>query len=199
MKAVSKFFIIILTIGILSLCVTCSSRNSDKLKEEPLNIRFPQLKSEAQGEFYDILGCDGYYVDRPTPAYQVMRHYYTQDGVVIAASFGFPDLGEDIALDIDGDGVRELICNIVYGDGAERVRIYRLRNDSIEVGTVDESFFEAKNAESRSIRERFEPASGIFVFTYTPLDNLSSRVSLEYDSLELFTFYEFSELQLNNR
>ncbi len=190
MKAASRFLYFLQIIALLACGWLYFSRSPDRseAKSEPLIIGYSPLETAVQGDYCDILGCDGFYVDSPTPGNQVQRHYYTQNGEVIATSWGFPGWGEDCVLDLNGDGVRELICNVVYGDGAERVVIYSISGGLRLIGTVDESFFDEKNAEYRSIRERYDPEAGVFIFSYAPADNPSERVFLQYDTLAVFTF-----------
>ena len=71
-------------------------------------------------------------------------YFYTEDNKEIAQQFG-PNLYDPwfYNVDLDGDGVDEMICPCVYtADGCPCVLIYRNNNGVIEVGYPDESRFE---------------------------------------------------------
>ena len=90
--------------------------------------------------FDDIMGLSGFYSETTDGANFITRQYYVPAVVggytPIGESFGYTI--DDHVVDLDGDGVTELICNCQYGaDGAERVFVYRLdtREGYIEQGT----------------------------------------------------------------
>ncbi|MBO4635562.1 MAG: hypothetical protein J5685_00275 [Clostridiales bacterium] len=71
-------------------------------------------------------------------------YFYTEDNVEIAKQFG-PGLFDPwfYSIDLDGDGVDEMICPCVYlGDNSPCVLIYRNNGGVIEVGYPDRSRFE---------------------------------------------------------
>lgn len=83
--------------------------------------------------FQDLLGYDGYFITRKesTP---METTYYAVEGektFIIARSWGFER--EDNFIDIDGDGIKELVCNVVSGDGGQNTLIYRRFEDGIRV------------------------------------------------------------------
>ncbi len=83
--------------------------------------------------FQDLLGYDGYFITRKesTPTETT---YYAVEGdetFIIANSYGFER--DDYFIDVDGDGVRELICNVCAGDGGQNTLIYRRYEDGIRV------------------------------------------------------------------
>ena len=83
--------------------------------------------------FYDLLGYDGYFITKKdsTP---METTYYAVEGdetFIIAKSWGFER--DDYFRDVDGDGVRELLCNVCWGDGAQDTLIYRRFEDGIRV------------------------------------------------------------------
>mgnify|MGYP003305631155 CR=1 FL=1 len=100
-------------------------------EEDSKNEEFPHV------EFKNILGFDGYYVEeRPYPFPYYIK-YYGYDGEkyqLIAESFG--EERDDYVVDFDGDGINELICNVMYGDGALRTIVYRREENKILSGKV---------------------------------------------------------------
>lgn len=83
--------------------------------------------------FHDLLGYDGYFITKKdcTPT---QTTYYAVEGdetFIIAQSWGFER--EDYFRDVDGDGVRELLCNVGWGDGVQDTLIYRRFEDGIRV------------------------------------------------------------------
>ncbi len=93
------------------------------------------IESEAMIRvgFQDVLGYDGYFITRKesTP---METTYYAVEGdetFIIAQSWNFER--EDNFIDIDDDGIRELVCNVVSGDGGQNTLIYRRFEDGIRV------------------------------------------------------------------
>ncbi len=82
--------------------------------------------------FENLLGHNGFYMDVRYPDWFSTRYYYALEYgklVCLADSFrpsAFEEERSDYMVDLDGDGDRELICNVMYGgDGAGAVEIYR--------------------------------------------------------------------------
>lgn len=126
------------------------------------------------GRFTDLMGLNGWYVEEEIVPHHHGRSYYTEiDGetVRIAESFNF-EL-DDHVVDLDGDGLTELICNCVYGgDGAQRVYVYRRKGDVVERATLDYNKLELTAWEDwgvNSTAEWFDPASGTFMVEYASL------------------------------
>lgn len=85
----------------------------------------------VQTTFTGILGQNGF-IRQESGADGFSTNYYIAqtDGreTCIAESWGWER--DDTAVDLDGDGVKELVCNVTYGaDGAQRVVVYRLAAD----------------------------------------------------------------------
>ena len=128
--------------------------------------------------FFNILGFDGYYTEDEGAPHHLLRRYLIDAGsgtIQIAESFGF-DL-DDYAVDLNGDGVIELVCNCVYGaDGAQRAYVYRRNGDVIERGSIDYGKVNLTawdNWSVNSTAERYDPASGKIVVEYASLASSS--------------------------
>lgn len=73
--------------------------------------------------------------------YMYERAYYTiTEGkpVLIAESWGVLGWGNDYVRDIDGDGENELLCNVVWGDGAERGVVYDYADGQVYAGNMED-------------------------------------------------------------
>lgn len=87
--------------------------------------------------FENIMGLSGFYSETTDGVGFITRKYYVPAVVggytPIGGSFGYTI--DDHVVDLDGDGVTELVCNCQYGaDGAQRVFVYRLKNGAVEKG-----------------------------------------------------------------
>lgn len=82
----------------------------------------------VRGEFADIMGYSGYTLRDKTKVYPHQTFYYAVEGdeeFLIAYSWNFEEKEDDYIVDIDGDGVNELVCNCTYGDGGQNVIVYK--------------------------------------------------------------------------
>ena len=124
--------------------------------------------------FTDILGTDGYtldYVQSPAGNY---RSYYGVDGTPLALSFGWDR--SDTPVDLDGDGVRELVCSVTYmADGVPAVLVYRLVDGEIRQAEV--------SAVPVDIYQNDPPPSGPAWTTYDPETN-TVTTSLQFPGEE---------------
>ncbi|MED9903973.1 MAG: hypothetical protein UFG06_07295 [Lachnospiraceae bacterium] len=88
------------------------------------------------GTFENLLGHDGFYLYDHYFNMWYLAYYYALEGdelICLADSWGGDP--SDYMVDLDGDGDRELVCNVVYtGDGACRTIIYRYDGKQVEYG-----------------------------------------------------------------
>lgn len=106
----------------------------------------------------------------------ILRYFAELDGKTqcIAEVFGYTVSEPEVySKDIDGDGIKELICNCTYGTGTKRVYIYRNNNGVIEQGTLvydtnDSSIFpNLNNWGINAIQEMYDPDNDTFVISYS--------------------------------
>lgn len=85
-------------------------------------------EESIQTTFTNILGQSGFIRQESFASGFLFNHYIARIGgreTCIAESWGWDR--DDAAVDLDGDGVKELVCNVTYGaDGVQRVIVYRL-------------------------------------------------------------------------
>lgn len=67
-------------------------------------------------------------------------YYAVTEGkpILMADSFDCFWLGDDYIRDIDGDGKNELLCNVIWGDGAYRGLVYDYDDRQIYVGAMED-------------------------------------------------------------
>ena len=131
------------------------------------------------------------YADRCLPFFVFAR-------AGVPESFGF-DGAEDYAVDLDGDGVKELVTNVQFGgDGHETVYVYRRVGDGpegIQIGTLDLSDLPMNyddwgiNATAAS----YDPEEKVFRVHYAQ-KNTEEYGVLETRGLERFEFSEYKKL-----
>ena len=107
--------------------------------------RFERIEGSPEGK--DFMGLGDYRIDTlilHTSATKILLFVTCEDDRVVAecgrniAPYGEPEAFSFV--DMDGDGISELICNYQYGTGAERVIIYRNNNGTIECSGINEVY-----------------------------------------------------------
>lgn len=88
----------------------------------------------------ELMGLDCWYTEEITTPSFFGRTYFSQisgsdTSFIVAESFGYEI--DDYIVDLDGDGISELVCNCQYGDGAQEVFVYRRNGDQIERGYIE--------------------------------------------------------------
>lgn len=140
--------------------------------------------------FQDVLGSGGFVLWTGWSGWRI-RRYFTIEGntlVQIAESFG----GEDYSVDLDGDGVKELVSNVVYGgDGHASVFVYQRREDGIWRGRLNWGDLPGHdNWGVNSTWEEYDPVENVFRIHYTVKDREEPGV-LESSGLTNITFKPF--------
>ncbi len=161
----------------------------------------PQNTSTPSGKntFTDVLGYNGYYVkiEETAPGFIIWKYYAETEGKekCIAEVFGYaaPPKPEAYSVDLDGDGIKELICNCIFGTGAQRVYVYRNHQGVIEKGRLS---YDPENREmfpgmfhwgANAINERYNPEKGVFEIEYAVEGEMEMAVTV----LELNTDIQF--------
>ena len=99
------------------------------------------LENRCVTPFEGIMGLDGFYDTEYEFPYFSIRTYYGIFGeyekyMYIGESYGF-DEPEDYIVDIDGDGITELLCNCVTGASTHSdLYVYKLSKEGILKGHV---------------------------------------------------------------
>lgn len=91
--------------------------------------------------FDNLLGAKGFSLGLRPWGWMYERAYYViTEGkpVLIAESWDSCQSGDDYVRDIDGDGVNELLCNVIRGDGACRGLIYDEVDGQVYVGAMED-------------------------------------------------------------
>lgn len=165
-------------------------------------VELPPIMTLPEGSvpFTDILGYDGYIQTENTAApWWKMRTYYAVSGgeiFPIAESFGFGE-AQDYSVDLDGDGVKELVTNVQFGgDGHEDVYVYRRVADGpggIQKGVPDLSDLPNHNNWGvNSTAASYDPETGLFRIRYAQ-KGTEEYGELEFRGLERFEFSAFQK------
>ena len=151
------------------------------------------LSEAALQPFTDILGTDGYtldYVQGPAGDY---RSYYGADGTPLALSFGWDRA--DTAVDLDGDGVRELVCSVTYmADGVPAVLVYRLSEGEIlqaEASAVPEEVYQSGPPAVGPAQSHYDPESNTVTSSLRFQGEEAQRswtMPLELEGLEFYPY-----------
>lgn len=151
---------------------------------------------EIAEQYTNIMGYDGYIVAVEETAPHFLTWYYcTEENYeekCIAEVFGYSG-GEERAfiVDLDGDGITELVCNCMYGsDGEERVFVYRNNGGIIEQGYLDiYSDVENEIGCAGAIKEKYDPETGTFKVVVNADGRELKNVS--FTGMNYFTFMPY--------
>lgn len=163
-----------------------------------------QQDREDTESFTNILGFDGYCVriEESSPNIYVWYYYAEIEGETqcIAEAFGSPLPGwwpEAYSVDLDGDGISELICNCSYGDGVERVIVYRNNSGIIEKGFLVQKYLETDfnidiTVAAYAIIEKYDPVENTFNITNYASDGSVRTAAVKgMDYLEFLPYVPF--------
>ena len=147
-----------------------------------------------------VMGLDVRREDEELVPSHYLHSYVVQtaDGpLTVAESFGF--VLDDHVLDLDGDGVTELVCNCVFGgDGVSRVYVFRRNGDVIERGGVDYEKLALTawdDRGSQSTAEWYDPTSGKVLVKYASLAGSAvDRALTKEAGRDAFAWEEFAVL-----
>lgn len=152
-----------------------------------------------QTPFAGILGYDGYLLRKPGAGGFSICHYIAEkDGreLCIAESWGWER--SDHAVDLDGDGVQELICNVTYGaDGANRVMLYRRGVDGFVEYADPLELLDVPHEDwgVNALLESYDAGRGMVDISYIPRGQDGGRKDWETTSyspdMEKLTFLPF--------
>ena len=183
--------IIMLAVGICFVC-SCSSQKQVDSKSK-VETSGPTSSSEH------IFGNDRSFevVDQNTTGTGNHRYlFYDNNQSIIAENYRWRGDSEWHTIDIDLDGLYEVICNDQFEDGAERVSVYRDRKGVIERGYISEEYIcSLLDIEQISLPgnliEKYDTNTNTFFVVYD--DGVGKRVeaSIGFSNINYLEFSEF--------
>ena len=116
---------------------------------------------------------------------------------MFAESYGYEI--DDYVIDLDGDGVTELITNCIDdGDDARHVYVYRRKGSVIERGTPDwdkaELLPDGYPQDSFTLSEFYNEENRAFLLSYAYPNGSHTQVTRNYPSYEIFRFDIWKEI-----
>lgn len=165
---------------------------------DALGIGGESLPVQTAEAFTDILGYDGFlWQEQWGQGGWSLRTYYavTAEGTVpIAESFGWGQR-EDYSVDLDGDGQKELVCNVTFNaDGARRAYVYQRRDDGIWQSCVTpEGLPDYEYTGIGSSWEEYDPAENLFRIHYYIEGQEDCAVAEVRGMKQMEEFYPYSE------
>lgn len=146
----------------------------------------------------NVLGFEDYHVTMVEVApWTIVWHFWVEtDGEerCVAEAFGDEYSFGAYSVDLDGDGVPELITNNLYGDGAREVYVYKNVDGEIMEGRVsrkyyeDELGFDMMVGNAMIAEEHYDPESNEFVVTNYGMEG---EKTVTFTGLEHFIFRPF--------
>lgn len=149
--------------------------------------------------FQDVLGHNGFRVfnRRPlgTSYYYYETEYYAmeEEPVFLAYRWGTMD-GDTYQLDVDGDGIDELICNVQWmADGVEDVLIYHYDGEKVWQGygsdLLDENFVSIGIGSMRTKYLPLENKMHIWYWQEEIHDYAEKDYEIDLDKINLWEFH----------
>ena len=142
-----------------------------------------------------MMGYSGYIVTETGAGGHAVRTYYTIQGggpMKIAETFGYGE-PQDYTVDLDGDGVTELVANVQFGgDGAQRAYVYQRRGSDIYLGSPStDGLPDFDNWGANAYWSEDDPEGQLFRIHYTQ-KNSGEYAVLETSDLSRLEFTKFS-------
>lgn len=151
------------------------------------------LTEAALQPFTGILGADGYTLDYNQSSTGDYRIYYDAAGVPLALSFGFGR--QDTPVDLDGDGIRELVCSVTYmADGVPAVLVYRLSEGEIwqaEASALPEDVYQDRPPANGPPWTSYDPETNTITTSLQfpgEEERQSWTTELDLDALEFYPY-----------
>lgn len=154
--------------------------------------------------FDTVLGFEDYHVTMEQVApWTIVWHFWVEmDGEerCVAETFGDEHSFGAYSVDLDGDGVPELITNNEFGDGACKVYVYKNAGGEITKGTVsrkyyeDELGFDMTVGAAMTAEEHYDAEANEFVVTNYGMEE---EKTVTFTGLEHFIFDPFEHSESN--
>lgn len=150
------------------------------------------------GTFDNVLGYAGFYVFEMPNHYFPYGNFYTiQEGELICIAHTWGNLPESCySVDVDKNGVPELICNVMYGTGERAAVIYYNNGTEILEGYYEESLLGIDYDKIHSIDSRYLPEENVIEINYywrdTGIESKKYEINLDSNFKERCdVFYSF--------
>ena len=143
--------------------------------------------------FENILGYSGFYIFDNSDYANYGNFYTILDGEVICIANTYQSLPEDCySVDVDNNGVPELICNMQYGTGEREAHIYRNNNSKIVQGSCSGLLGITDDSERFFMLEScYIPDEELVEITYWT-ESMEYAESKKYEiDLSKITFWDF--------
>lgn len=143
------------------------------------------------GTFDSIMGYSGFYIYDETDFMPYEFFYAIEDGQAFCIAESWGCLEEDnYVVDINGDGENELICNVIYGDGAQHTVVYYKNNGEILSGFTDDMLdheYDYKGV--GSISSLYRPDENVVEIFYWKEDlRKSYKYEIDLDKIDFYPF-----------
>lgn len=155
----------------------------------------------------DVLGLGSCYIERIenySLGIERLLFVKSDDGRIIADFGRWLNISDDegyFFIDINGDGISELICNSQSADGAERVIVFQNNNGTIQCGLISEELILEKfNANwidyPGALQERYDDSSGAISLTLYHC-NFEDYEELQIciENLEMFDYIDYEYIE----
>ena len=178
----NKRGIVFILAGLLILLSGCANQEASFSKDES-----EKIPSFDQDVLYE----------EKTDGYGFTERTYVIGDQVVAESFGYEN--DDYAIDIDGDGINELVCNCMWGgDGHEETYVYKYEGDKTLVGFINWLKLDMPGLNYwgvNAVQTHYDSESGkILVKYYDAKEDAFRDIPVGFDQLEFTQWAEGDEL-----